>query len=161
MKVAAQNNNPAFISSVRAVADASLQPHGFFVAIFPAVEALDSRPLTGNLVSRKPLSLPMAKKQSRCWPGYEPVPGKAQHEQGSCRPEAKSKLSADEKEFRAKRRKQLDKWQAEHPNTRKSAAQHLHAPGKSATAAKKRVVKKTGARRGEKTARSQRSKVAD
>jgi hypothetical protein len=24
-------------------------------------------------------------KTSRCWPGYEPVPGKAEHEEGSCR----------------------------------------------------------------------------
>jgi hypothetical protein len=24
-------------------------------------------------------------KSSRCWPGYEPVPGKSEHEEGSCR----------------------------------------------------------------------------
>jgi hypothetical protein len=24
-------------------------------------------------------------KSSRCWPGYEPVPGKAEHEEESCR----------------------------------------------------------------------------
>ncbi len=24
-------------------------------------------------------------KTSRCWPGYEPVPGKGEHEEGSCR----------------------------------------------------------------------------
>jgi hypothetical protein len=24
-------------------------------------------------------------KSSRCWPGYEPVPGKTEHEEGSCR----------------------------------------------------------------------------
>jgi hypothetical protein len=24
-------------------------------------------------------------KTSRCWPGYEPVPGKSEHEEGSCR----------------------------------------------------------------------------
>ena len=24
-------------------------------------------------------------KTSRCWPGYEPVPGKSEHEQGSCK----------------------------------------------------------------------------
>ena len=26
-----------------------------------------------------------SKKTSRCWAGFEPVPGKKQHEQGSCR----------------------------------------------------------------------------
>jgi len=70
----------------------------------------------------------MTEKKNRCWPGYEPVKGKTQHEQGSCRPKAKSKLSEGEKKFRAKRRKQLSKWQAEHPHTRKSAAQHLPKP---------------------------------
>lgn len=34
------------------------------------------------------------KKTSRCWPGYEPVPGKAPHEKGSCRPQAKSSKAA-------------------------------------------------------------------
>lgn len=71
----------------------------------------------------------MAKNENRCWPGYEPVPGKQQHEQGSCRPKAESKTTSSEKKFRAKRRKQLDAWQAEHPHTRKSAAQHLRGPG--------------------------------
>jgi len=71
----------------------------------------------------------MTENKNRCWPGYEPVPGKKQHEQGSCRPKAKSKLKPGEKKFRAKRRKQLDKWEAEHPHTRKSASQHLHSPG--------------------------------
>lgn len=70
----------------------------------------------------------MAKDENRCWPGYEPVKGKEPHSQGSCRPKAESKLTESEKEFRAKRRKQLDKWEAEHPHTRNSASQHLHAP---------------------------------
>ena len=76
----------------------------------------------------------MIENKNRCWPGYEPVPGKKQHEQGSCRPKAESKLTADEKKFRAKRRKQLDKWEAEHPHTRKSASQHLQARGAKSTA---------------------------
>lgn len=69
------------------------------------------------------------KKQNRCWPGYEPVKGKEPNTQGSCRPKAKSKLTDSEKDFRAKRKRQLKEWRADHPNTRKSAAQHLHAPG--------------------------------
>lgn len=98
----------------------------------------------------------MAEKKNRCWPGYEPVPGKSQHEQGSCRPKAESKATPSEKEFRAKRRKQLDKWDAEHPHTRKSASQHLHSPGaetkaarakKKTTAKKKTAARKTSARK--------------
>jgi hypothetical protein len=27
-----------------------------------------------------------AKQTSRCWPGYEPVPGKSRNEKGSCKP---------------------------------------------------------------------------
>ncbi len=100
----------------------------------------------------------MAKDENRCWPGYEPVPGKAQHEQGSCRPKADSKTSGGEKKFRAKRKKQLDSWKAEHPGSPKKAAQHLHAPGqktksgakKTATAKKrapKKATKKAAAKR--------------
>jgi len=44
----------------------------------------------------------------RCWPGYEPVPGKSPHEQGSCRPKAASKLSPKERKVREGRRQQLD-----------------------------------------------------
>jgi hypothetical protein len=82
-----------------------------------------------------------AKKENRCWPGYEPVPGKSEHAQGSCRPKADSKSSPSEKQFRAKRRKQLDKWEVEHPKTRRSAAQHLSAPGT------KKANKKAASRR--------------
>jgi hypothetical protein len=70
----------------------------------------------------------MPTKQSRCWPGYEPVKGKKKQEQGSCRPKADSKLTAEEKSFRKKRTKQLDDWQAKHPGKRRSAAQHLQKP---------------------------------
>jgi hypothetical protein len=85
----------------------------------------------------------LAKNQDRCWLGYEPVPGKAQHDQGSCRPKAQSKMSGGEKGFRAKRKKQLETWKAEHPGSPKKAAQHLHAPGqKTKTAAKKATAKK-------------------
>lgn len=30
-----------------------------------------------------------AKQTSRCWPGYEPVPGKSRNEKGSCKPKAR------------------------------------------------------------------------
>jgi hypothetical protein len=84
------------------------------------------------------------KKQNRCWPGYEPVKGKKPNSQGSCRPKAESKLTEGEKNFRAKRKRQLKKWQADHPGTRKSAAQHLSAPG--AKTEKNKVKKSVGKR---------------
>jgi DNA-binding protein HU-beta len=83
------------------------------------------------------------KKSNRCWPSYEPVPGKEEHEQGSCRPKAESKLSADEKKFRASRKKQLDNWKRKHPGKSAKAAQHLSAP----EARKKRPAKKAAASR--------------
>ena len=85
----------------------------------------------------------MAKKSSdRCWPGYEPVPGKPEHAQGSCKPKAESKLTPAEKAFRTKRRKQLDEWKADHPGSPKKAAQHLSAPGAKKKASAKRAAKK-------------------
>jgi hypothetical protein len=72
-----------------------------------------------------------AKKTSRCWPGYEPVKGKKPNEQGSCRKKAASKSTKSEKEFQAKRKKQLDNWQKKHPGSRRSAAQNLSKPSTS------------------------------
>jgi hypothetical protein len=80
-------------------------------------------------------------KSNRCWPGYEPVKGKKQHSEGSCRPKAKSKVTSSEKQFRAKRKKQLSDWQRKHPGVRRSAAQHLHAPGSKRTRRKTKFVK--------------------
>lgn len=82
-------------------------------------------------------------KDSRCWPGYEPVPGKPQHSQGSCRKKAPSNSTASDKKAQASRAKQLDSWQKKHPGTSKSAAQHLHQPGQiTKTAATKTAAKK-------------------
>jgi hypothetical protein len=97
-----------------------------------------------------------AKDDNRCWPGYEPVKGKEPHSQGSCRPKAEKKLTSPEKTFRAKRKRQLAKWQADHPSTRKSAAQHLHAPDatseKSKTATKRKASKRPTAAKKRKSA---------
>lgn len=49
----------------------------------------------------------MSNRDSRCWPGYEPVPGKPENEQGSCRPKAESKLKPNEERVRAARKRQL------------------------------------------------------
>ena len=85
----------------------------------------------------------MAKNDNRCWPGYEPVPGKKEHEQGSCRKKAASKSSPSEKAFQQKRKKQLDKWEKEHPHARRSAAQHLQAPDEKPKPRKRAAGKKT------------------
>jgi len=80
-----------------------------------------------------------AEKENRCWPGYEPVPGKPEHSQGSCKKKADSKSSPSDKKAQGARQKQLDGWQKEHPGSSKSAAQHLHAPGTTTkTSAKKK-----------------------
>jgi hypothetical protein len=70
------------------------------------------------------------KSGSHCWPGYERVPGKEPHSQGSCRPKASAKLTKSERDFREARKRQLDRWQQEHPNSPRSAAQHLLAASK-------------------------------
>jgi len=79
------------------------------------------------------ISTHMATKGNRCWPGYEPVKGKKQHEQGICRKKSKAKLTSSEQKFRKKRQAQLDRWEKAHPSKKRKAAQHLHSPGERAT----------------------------
>jgi hypothetical protein len=93
------------------------------------------------------------KKLNRCWPGYEPVPGKEKHGQGSCRPKAESKLSEGEQKFRASRKEQLENWKRKHPGRSAKAAQHLSAPNtrkrkpaKKASASRKRAGAKRSAK---------------
>ena len=120
-------------------------------AVLPATTTSDEDHCmvpTDSSAGTSKASMP-TKKKNRCWPGYEPVKGKSAHEQGSCRPKAHSKLSSSEKSFRAKRRKQLDKWEAEHPHTRKSASQGLRKPPGSGrgSASKKKSTTVSSARR--------------
>ena len=46
-------------------------------------------------------------KTSRCWPGFVPVPGKGEHEQGSCRKEPASKNGGKEVDRETARKKQI------------------------------------------------------
>jgi hypothetical protein len=46
-------------------------------------------------------------KTSRCWPGYEPVPGKSQHEEGSCRKKPKSRNGGESVDRETARKKQV------------------------------------------------------
>lgn len=101
-----------------------------------------------------------AKKDNRCWPGYEPVAGKKQNEQGSCRKKAESKSTPAEKRVQQARKRQLDNWEKSNRGSRRSAAQHLDAPkaaGKRA-AAKKAARKKAAPKKteGRKTAAKKR-----
>lgn len=102
----------------------------------------------------------MAAKKNRCWPGYEPVKGKQPHSEGSCRPKAESKLTDSESKFRQQRKKQLDSWQAEHPGTKKSAAQHLHAPASQTKKDSQRGTKKKGTTNKKKTTAAKKKRPA-
>jgi hypothetical protein len=46
-------------------------------------------------------------KTSRCWPGYEPVPGKAEHEEGSCRKKPASRNGGKQVSRETARKKQI------------------------------------------------------
>jgi hypothetical protein len=50
--------------------------------------------------SRSPKKQP-AKQTSRCWPGYEPVPGKSRNEKGSCKPKARQTTAERKSDARA------------------------------------------------------------
>ena len=106
----------------------------------------------------------MATKQNRCWPGYEPVPGKEPHSQGSCKPKADSKSTPSEKEFKVKRKKQLDRWQKK-TGGKRQAAQHLEGPdgepsSQKGAAAKKKAVGKPAAAKRQKPAKNPTAKKA-
>ena len=46
-------------------------------------------------------------KTSRCWPGYEPVPGKSEHEEGSCRKKPASRNGGKKVARETSRKKQI------------------------------------------------------
>lgn len=114
-------------------------------------------------------------KDSRCWPGFEPVPGKGEHEQGSCRKVPASKNAGKEVNRETARKKQIalggkraEQAKSKSPDAAerksaskaaksagtKSAAKKTAKPKKSAakapakkTAAKKAPAKKTAAKK--------------
>ena len=95
-------------------------------------------------------------KTSRCWPGFEPVPGKGEHEQGSCRKEPASKNGGKEVDRETARKKQVamggkraEQAKGKSPDAaeRKSVSKAAKsAPAKKA-AAKKAPAKKAAARK--------------
>ena len=46
-------------------------------------------------------------KTSRCWPGFEPVPGKSEHEEGSCRKKPASRNGGKPVSREKSRKKQV------------------------------------------------------
>jgi hypothetical protein len=48
-------------------------------------------------------------KSSRCWPGYEPVPGKSEHEEHSCRKKPASRNGGKQVSRETARKKQIAK----------------------------------------------------
>ena len=98
-------------------------------------------------------------KTSRCWPGFVPVPGKGEHEQGSCRKEPASKNGGKDVDRETARKKQVAlggkraeqaKGKSPDAEERKSVSKaSKSAPAKKSgakkTAAKKAPAKKTAA----------------
>ena len=65
-----------------------------------------------TLLRAQALSIRMATKKiltktSRCWPGYEPVPGKKEHEEGSCRKKPASRNGGKAVDREAARKAQI------------------------------------------------------
>jgi hypothetical protein len=46
-------------------------------------------------------------KTSRCWPGYEPVPGKSEHEEHSCQKKPANRNGGKEVDRETARKKQM------------------------------------------------------
>jgi hypothetical protein len=69
-------------------------------------------------------------KSSRCWPGYEPVPGKSEHEEGSCRKKPAGRNGGKEVSWGTARKKQIAL----------GGKRATQAKSKSPTAAKRRSV---------------------
>ena len=94
-------------------------------------------------------------KTSRCWPGFVPVPGKGEHEQGSCRKEPASKNGGKEVDRETARKKQIamggkraEQAKGKSPDAaeRKSVSKAAR-PSPSKSAAKKAPAKKTAAKK--------------
>lgn len=94
-------------------------------------------------------------KTSRCWPGFEPVPGKGEHEQGSCRKKPASRNGGQEVDRERSRKKQVAAGgergkQARSKSPDASERKSVGKPKKAATektAAKKAATKKPAAKK--------------
>ncbi len=87
------------------------------------------------------------KKTSRCWPGFEPVPGKAEHEQGSCKPKAKSKNNGKTPDRERSRKEQVAQGGARAKQAKAKSPNASERRSVSKSVAKKTPAKKTAARK--------------
>ena len=87
------------------------------------------------------------KKSSRCWPGYEPVPGKGEHEEGSCRPMAKGKNNGKKPNRERSRKEQVAEGgeRAKQAKAKSPSANERRSVSK--TAGKKVAAKKVAAKK--------------
>ena len=86
-------------------------------------------------------------KSSRCWPGFEPVPGKGEHEQGSCRKKPASKNGGKEVNRETARKKQVGEGGARAKQAKAASPTACERRSVSKTAAKKTAAKKTAAKK--------------
>jgi hypothetical protein len=76
-------------------------------------------------------------KSSRCWPGYEPVPGKSEHEEGSCRKKPASRNGG----------KDVNRETARHKQIARGGKRAQQAKSKSPNASERRSVSKAARKR--------------
>jgi len=91
-------------------------------------------------------------KSSRCWPGFEPVPGKGEHEQGSCRKVPASKNGGKEVDRETARKKQVAEGgkraeQAKSKSPNAAERKSVSRSAKNATPAKRAPAKKVAAKK--------------
>jgi hypothetical protein len=102
-------------------------------------------------------------KTSRCWPGYEPVPSKGEHEEGSCKKKPASKNGGKEVDRERSRKEQIAEGgerakqaKAKSPNaSERASVSKTHTRKKSAaqgTSGTKTAAKKTSSSRAKKSA---------
>lgn len=83
-------------------------------------------------------------KTSRCWPGYEPVPGKSEHEEGSCRKKPKSRNGGEAADRETSRKKQVALGGARAEQAKKAVK--AKSAGKKASTKKRSAKKATTAK---------------
>jgi hypothetical protein len=110
----------------------------------------------GRQVRRKSMAGKSYSKTSRCWPGYEPVPGKGEHEEGSCRKKPASRNGGEPVERETARKKQAASGgergrqaKAASPSgaERRSASRSKSKAPAKRSATKKSPAKKSSAKR--------------
>jgi hypothetical protein len=76
-------------------------------------------------------------KTSRCWPGYEPVPGKSEHEEGSCGKKPASRNGGKQVSRETARKKQvsLGGKRAQQAKSKSPSATERHSVSKRKKAA--------------------------